>query len=579
MTIRVQKKLRWMKLAGHRGEVFMCVWNPLTYQLASGSADGMCRVWNLIELDEDQWHDKDKEKPIRTAIMPHSQYVGEKFKDVTSVTWSPDGRRLATGCYDGTARLWNYDGSLVSELREHNGPVFSLKWSKDGERLLSGSYDKRAIVWDVKTGTVIKTFSLHDAPVLDVDWKDSDTFATCSSDKTIHICNVSSVGSSSTRQLLKHKDEVNAVCWSPNGELLASCSDDWTAKIWNPNDTSEDSLKFDLVGHAKEIYTVRWTPTGPGSTNPDKHLKLCTASFDGSVCIWDGTTGKLIHSLRRYGEPVYSIAPSPSGDMLATGSLGGYVTVWNMDDGSLERELRGNGDTFDVSWSKDGKLLSSCFSCGNLQILDMTTKLDAEDLEELSLIKTNVNGDNDKNSSGSHEKSRSNSTSGMHSSPSNSHEKGRSSSTGGMSGSPGSKLAVKHGSGGTAVSGGLVQPPVPSPLASDSALVNDIPPPPSSLKTPSHNNNSNTTGTTSSTSIGGGEKRKSDMMTSDTDNNDREEPPLKSSYGFSGSNTNGSAITASNVAEVSGTVSTEEAPPSAASPSNDNNTEMDIQFQ
>ncbi len=33
--------------------------------------------------------------------------AGEKYKDVTSVTWSPDGEHLATGCYDGMARVWD----------------------------------------------------------------------------------------------------------------------------------------------------------------------------------------------------------------------------------------------------------------------------------------------------------------------------------------------------------------------------------------------------------------------------------------------------------------------------------------
>jgi transducin (beta)-like 1 len=75
-----------------------------------------------------------------------------------------------------------------------------------------------------------------------------------------------------------HKNEVNTVCWSPSGVYLASCSDDSTAKIW-----TLEGLKADLKGHLKEIYSAKWTPTGPGSRNPDKELRLCTASFDGTV--------------------------------------------------------------------------------------------------------------------------------------------------------------------------------------------------------------------------------------------------------------------------------------------------------
>lgn len=76
-----------------------------------------------------------------------------------------------------------------------------------------------------------------------------------------------------------HEDEVNSVCWAPGGHLLASCSDDSTAKVW----VVDEGQRFDLRGHEKEIYTVRWTPGGPGSAHPENPLYLCTASFDGTV--------------------------------------------------------------------------------------------------------------------------------------------------------------------------------------------------------------------------------------------------------------------------------------------------------
>jgi transducin (beta)-like 1 len=363
----------------------------------------MCRLWTLNDVDSAKIDDSnDAEISIRSSILTHSQFPCERFKDVTSVTWSPDGQLLATGCYDGMARIWDNQGNLKKELKEHTGPVFSLKWNRTGNLILSGSYDRRAIVWDAATGQPIKSFLLHSAPVLDVDWKDSDTFATCSSDMAIFICKVSSPRSEATRHLQGHTDEVNAVCWSPGGTYLASCSDDGAAKIW-----SEDGLLHNLQGHTKEIYTVRWTLTGPGSANPDKPLLLCTASFDGTVKVWNAVSGALVHNLQRQMQPVYSIAPSPNGDCLATGSLGGYVCVWNMADGNLVsfkrrrfdprfsslflrfvshttcflsssplaqlplqiQEMRGNGDTFDVSWSFDGALLCSCFSSGALSVI------------------------------------------------------------------------------------------------------------------------------------------------------------------------------------------------------------------
>eukprot|EP00600_Ochromonadales_sp_CCMP1393_P001326 CAMPEP_0174990822 /NCGR_PEP_ID=MMETSP0004_2-20121128/21535_1 /TAXON_ID=420556 /ORGANISM="Ochromonas sp., Strain CCMP1393" /LENGTH=674 /DNA_ID=CAMNT_0016244473 /DNA_START=126 /DNA_END=2150 /DNA_ORIENTATION=+ len=358
---------RYLQLNGHQGEVFMCLWNPTQQQLATGSADGMCRLWGLADMTADKWSSDNSDIKLVTSIMPHCQTEGEKFKDVTSVTWSPDGKFLATGCYDGMARIWDSQGKFVRHLKEHTGPVFSLKWSKNGMYILSGSYDRRSIVWEAKTGQIVKVFMLHTGPVLDVDWQDCDTFATCSSDRSIFICQASSKENNKPlRCLTGHEDEVNAVCWSPGGQLLASCSDDSTAKIW----TVEDGLKYDLQGHLKEIFTLRWTPTGPKSKNPDKPVQLCTASFDGTVKVWSGSSGVLLFNLCKQVQPVYSLAPSPNGEYIATGSLGGNVSIWSLAEGQSVRELDGFGDTFDVSWSADGSLLCSCFSSGRLCVID-----------------------------------------------------------------------------------------------------------------------------------------------------------------------------------------------------------------
>mmetsp|Transcript_2900 Transcript_2900/g.3058 ORF Transcript_2900/g.3058 Transcript_2900/m.3058 type:complete len:514 (-) Transcript_2900:132-1673(-) len=369
-TIKFEGGTKWLQLQGHQGEVFISVWNPVQLQLASGSADGMCRLWDLHTTPPSTWSSDPSQDSlaVRMSVMPHSQYAKERCKDVTSVNWSSNGLKLATGCYDGTVRLWENTGVLSATLQEHNGPVFSLKWNKTSTYLLSGSYDKRVIVWDPVSGTVVKVYSIHNEPVLDVDWRDGDLFASCSSDKNIHICCVQPSSSEALplKTLQGHLDEVNAVVWSPGGLLLASCSDDTTAKVWS----ARDGLKFDLRGHTKEIYTVRWTPTGPGSVNPNRPLQLCTASFDGTVKVWSAETGEMVYNLRRQAQPVYSISASPNGELLATGSLGGHVSIWSLRDGSLVREVHGGGDTFDVAWSHDGAMLSSCFSSGMLYILD-----------------------------------------------------------------------------------------------------------------------------------------------------------------------------------------------------------------
>ena len=241
-----------LELRMHSSEVFMCAWNPVfTSFIATGSGDASARIWQMGGADAAAGLG-----PVR--LLPHGEDPRDKKnKDVTTLEWSSDGKLLATGSYDGVARVWNRGGALLHTLRGHKGPIFSLKWNKRGNYLLSGSYDKTTIVWDVSgsTGFIEQQFNDHQAPALDVDWKDDTTFASCSTDKTVNICKVGVARPLKT--FSGHTDEVNAVKWDPSGTLLASCSDDCTAKVWDVASDSTAPLQ-DFKSHRQEIYTVKW---------------------------------------------------------------------------------------------------------------------------------------------------------------------------------------------------------------------------------------------------------------------------------------------------------------------------------
>ena len=103
-----------------------------------------------------------------------------------------EGSMLATGSYDGVARLWSVEGELKATLVRHSGPIFALKWNGKGSCIVTGGVDKTAVVWDVSSGEVKQQFSFHKAPTLDVDWQNNSCFASCSTDKLIHVCKLGS---------------------------------------------------------------------------------------------------------------------------------------------------------------------------------------------------------------------------------------------------------------------------------------------------------------------------------------------------------------------------------------------------
>ena len=260
---------------------------------------------------------------------------------VNSITFSPDGRLLASGSSDKTIKLWEVStGRLLKTLKGHVEDVNSVAFSPDGRLLAGGGDDSVIKLWEVSTGKLMYTFKGSWNGVLSIAFSpDGKYLASGSRDGILRIWRVS------TGKLLYAVEEENwvtSVSFSPNGELLAS-GVNYTIKL---RDVSTGRLLRTFTGHKHYTISISFSPDGK---------YLASGSQDDTIKLWDVSTGKLLYTLE---SGYISISFSPDGKYLA--SAGGYtIRVWEVSTGKLVHKLEGHNAVRSISFSPDGRLLAS----------------------------------------------------------------------------------------------------------------------------------------------------------------------------------------------------------------------------
>lgn len=145
-----------------------------------------------------------------------------------------------------------------------------------------------------------------------------------------------------------HLDLVSSVALSPDGALLASGSYDGTIKLWRVADGSEVRT---LKGHTNRVLSVVFSPDGQ---------LLASASEDCTIKLWRVADGSEVYTLSGHASWVRSVTFSPDGGLLASGSGDWTIKLWRVADGSLVRTLEGHTAAVEsIAFSPDGQLLAS----------------------------------------------------------------------------------------------------------------------------------------------------------------------------------------------------------------------------
>ncbi len=307
---------------------------------------------------------------------------------VTSVSFSPSGKILASGAWDNTVRLWNIATRENIATLRHTGSVYSVAFSPDGTTLASagGRYDGTVRLWDVGTRKNIATLR-HTGLVTSVVFSsDGTTLASGASDTMVRLWDVGTRKNIAT--ISGHTGSVYSIAFSPDGTTLASVSEDGTIKLWavsewirprprtlvkisgdNQQGTPGMELANPFVVEVKDQYD---------NPLPDVQVTFTVAAgegrFAGRFTVENTTTDAAGRAESRLTLGSYPgpnrVEVSVSGlDSLSFLSMGigtptimsGDYRTWHLPDGAITRIGKGilGGSDRAIAFSPDGTILAS----------------------------------------------------------------------------------------------------------------------------------------------------------------------------------------------------------------------------
>lgn len=319
-------------------------------RLATGSWDGKARVWDA------------RSGELR-ATIPHGRYVH-------AVAFSPNGSALAIGSSDPVVKLVNSaDGTLIREFPGHEASVLSVTFSRDGRHLLTTSYDKTARLWDVATGRMLQQLQGHNWWVWSAAFSpDGNRIVTASQDGKAIVWQKPSTPANApykrVTEFTSHGGPVYSAVFSPDGQTIASGGFGKRVLIWNPDEIAPPDLKkrVDRIAEAPQKYRALEGHSGAvRSVDFSANGKLLVSGAqDNTVRVWDVATGTLIKALRGHGGQVRSCVFSHDGKTVASASHDKRVKLWNLDGYEEVRVLRGRvlaghvDAVLDAAFSPDG---------------------------------------------------------------------------------------------------------------------------------------------------------------------------------------------------------------------------------
>jgi len=348
-----------------------CLGNSGEMLIASGSQDGVIRLWHLPVV---------RSEPNQELTLTPFATLRTQSRWIWSLRFDHQGQCLASGHDDGCIYLWP-TGSILTKLiqsgpnkkmqaqledkaqvlKGHESRVWGLAFNPASDRLVSGSKDQSLHFWDMERRVSLRTLKGYTNWVQAIAISpDGKTVLSGHEDTAIRQWDLET---GELKQVLQgHGQPVWAIALGPDGKRCASSGEDGMVNLW---DLEQGKLQTALPGKQGRVWSTAFSQDGQ---------RLAFGGGSHAICVWDIEAQEFCQSLTGHSSRVWSVAFSPDDQQLASSSSDGSVRLWSLATGDCLATLTGHqGWAFSVAWSPDGKTLVSSGSDGTLRLWDSQT--------------------------------------------------------------------------------------------------------------------------------------------------------------------------------------------------------------
>lgn len=340
------------KFRGATGRLTSVTFSPDGKRLAAGGVEG-----NPERIGKAFVWDVATERLVTKVEVPDAPTF--------AIAFSPDNKLLATGGPDGLTRQWELPGGKQKNAIRVKGSIVSLVYSSSGV-LAAGTDTGPIVLFDPESAEGIGRLVGHTGMCRALAFsKDGKRLVSGGVNRTVKVWNVPAKKEFATLRQDEAPRELPAplaIAATPDGSLVAVATEEGV--ILRDGRTGESRGHF--VGHEDAVTCVAFTQDGK---------LLATGSADKTVKLWDIATAKVSFTLKGHTNWVYAAAFSPDGKTLATGAYDKTVRLWNTTTGKEIISLEAHrGSVRAVAFSPDGKSFATGGSDRTVKVWDSETR-------------------------------------------------------------------------------------------------------------------------------------------------------------------------------------------------------------